>query len=466
MELNGIVAIIATVLGVLMAYKGFYMVLGLVCRAKKFAPAPMTRKYGIIIAARNEENVLGLLLESLAKQTYPADLYKVFVVADNCTDHTAQIAREYGACVYERNCPEKARKGWALEFLFENIARDFGIKTFDGFIFFDADNIVAKDYIEQINNAFATGCDAVIGYRNTKNFDRNWISAHYGLHFMRSSMTLHRPRSRLGLSSHIAGTGYLLSTELVQDGWCYHCLTEDTQATMDFVVCGKRIEYCEAAEFYDEQPYQFKVMARQRIRWAKGRMACFAAFGYRLLFGLFRKFPKEKTAEQPCGDAQEKNPIYRVGASVSTFLSRVFKPIRKNLSCYDMFFYLLPNSMVSLLLDLAQFIVSVVVAANAGQLIFENAATWVIAVIGLVFGSLLSYVGSILIGLLVVIREWPHIHCAKSKIALYLLTWPLFDKLYAYLCVISLFMRVKWKPIKHDEAISIENLEGENTAVG
>ena len=438
MGIEGILAAVSAALSILMLYKGIYTAIGFFSKPKVFASAPMTRKYGVVIAARNEKNVIGLLLDSLAEQTYPSDLYKVFVVADNCTDDTAQIARKHGACVYERNCPEKARKGWALEFLFENIDRDFGIEHFDGFLFFDADNVVAKDYIEQVNNAFATGCDAVIGYRNTKNFDHNCISAHYGIHFMRSTMTFHRPRSRLGLSSHIAGTGYLLSSDLIKAGWNYSCLTDDTQATMDFVMRGKRIEFCEAAEFYDEQPYQFRVMARQRIRWGKGRMACFAAYGHRLLGGMFKQ--QDKT--QGIGER-----------------------LRKSFSCYDMFFYLLPNSMVALLIDLVKYIAMIVAACLYGRAAVGGVSALVMAGAGLVFGSLLTYLGSIAVGLLVVIREWRHFHCKKRKLIWYLITWPLFDKLYAYLCVLSLFMRVKWKPIKHDAAISIQDIEKESITI-
>lgn len=461
-KLDWIINIFCAVLGALMLYKGFYTAVGFFAKPKVFAPAPMTRKYGVVIAARNEKNVIGLLLDSLAAQTYPADCYKVFVVADNCTDETAQIAREHGAWVYERHCPEKARKGWAVEFLFENIERDFGIQSFDGFLFFDADNIVAEDYIEQMNNAFAAGCDGVIGYRNTKNFDRNCISAHYGIHFMRSSMTFHRPRSRLGFCSHIAGTGYLLSSELLKDGWHYACLTEDTQATMDFAVRGKHIEYCEAAEFYDEQPYELRVMARQRIRWAKGRLFCFFAYGYKLIYGMCKKFPKEAGGNVcVAGQAQPvtfREKVMGAATAAATWLEKLFRPVSRNFSCYDMFFYLLPNSMMLLLVDLARFIASFAVAAHFGQLALGDAAGWVIGLVGLVFGSLLSYLGSIAIGLLVVIREWRHIHCPARKLPWYLITWPLFDKLYAWLCIISLFMRVRWKPIKHDEAISIQDL--------
>ena len=464
-----ILDIICAVIAACVFYKGIYTGIGFFCKAKVFPPVPMTRKYGVVIAARNEKHVIGLLVDSLMEQTYPQELYTIFVVADNCTDNTAEIAREHGATVYERHCPEKARKGWALEFLFEQIERDYGIRSFDGFFFFDADNVVANDYMEQMNNAFETGCDAVIGYRNTKNFDRNCISAHYGIHFMRSSFLLHRPRSRLGLTTHIAGTGYLLSSEMLKDGWHYSTLTEDTQATMDFTVQGKRIEYCEAAEFYDEQPYELKVMLRQRIRWAKGRLACFIGYGHRLVFGLFRRFPPRKACgnEQAFREANKpfanksKSPwdwMLNLGSAITDIAAKLIRPIGRHYSCYDMFFYLTPNSVLVFIAKLLKYIVGLATALALGQILLRDISGWVLAGVGVLLGSAIVYVGNILIGLMVVVREWPHIHCAKRKMVWYLITWPLFDMLYSYLCIVSLFMRVKWKPIKHDEAISIHDL--------
>lgn len=437
-----ILGIIQLIIGALMFYNAVYFAVGFFAKAKKFAPAPMTRKYGVVIAARNEEKVIGLLVDSLNEQTYPSDKYQIFIVADNCTDKTAEVARAHGATVYERNCPEKARKGWALEFLFENIEKDYGIQSFDGFVFFDADNVVAKDYIEQLNNAFATGCDGVIGYRNTKNFDHNCISAHYGIHFMRSSMSLHRARSKFGFCGHIAGTGYLLSSELLKDGWHYSCLTEDTQATMDFTVAGKRIEYCEAAEFYDEQPYELKVMARQRIRWAKGRMSCFFAYGHKLIYGIFRSFSKDKDNQK------NQNQV-----------ERSFDTSRKRFSCYDMFVYLMPKNLMFFLLDLVKYVATFIFCFNLASTTTNNGGIIQDTLLALLYAFLIKYASRIAMGVGVVVREWRHINCSVTKMMWFLLSWPFFDFFDGYLTFASLFMRVKWKPIKHDEAISIDQIK-------
>lgn len=478
MNLYHVRAVVFSILTILTFYKTIYRWIGFFVKAKEFEKAPQTKKYGIVIAARNEELVIGNLVDSLHSQTYPRENYRVFVVADNCDreDRTAEIAREHGATVYERHCPEKKRKGWALEFLFENIEKDFGIKSFDGYLFFDADNVVAKDYLERMNEAFATGVDGVIGYRNSKNFDQNWISAHYAIHFMRSSMTLHRPRSRMGLCTHIAGTGYLLSSDMLKDGWHYSSLTEDTQATMDFAVQGKRIEYCEAAEFYDEQPYQIRVMVRQRIRWAKGRMACFFRYGFRMLFGLVKWFKSTEiksakkvklssvTKKEFCQMNFKEKVLFIVSwcmdlcSLIVDGFARMFRFVAKNFTNFDMIFYLFPVSFFKRMVYIGFYIFEFWVGWKIGGLFTEGMLPFVGSLIQILCGTLPTYIRNVFAGLVIVVREWKHIHCSKLKMAFYLITWPLHDMIYPYLCLASLFMRVTWKPIKHDVVKTIDEM--------
>ena len=123
-------AVIGTILGIMVFHKTFYFIIGLFF-TRKFKPAKKKHKYAIMIAARNEKNVIGNLLDSIHKQDYPSDLYTIFVVADNCTDNTAEIARSKGAVCYERFDNEHKTKGYALQFLFEKIEEDYGRDSFE-----------------------------------------------------------------------------------------------------------------------------------------------------------------------------------------------------------------------------------------------------------------------------------------------------------------------------------------------
>ena len=145
-------------------------------------------------ALPNEEFVIGNLLDSIKKQDYPSDLLTVFVVADNCTDNTASISRGYGAFVYERSDRDLIGKGYALDWLLSRLKEDGHWETIDGFLVFDADNVLAPNYISEMNKTFSDGYEALTSYRNSKNYGDNWISAGYALWYLRESKYLHNSR--------------------------------------------------------------------------------------------------------------------------------------------------------------------------------------------------------------------------------------------------------------------------------
>ena len=414
--------LILSAYSVLVLYKVVYFVIGFLCKPKTFPEARTQHTYGIIIAARNEERVIGNLIQSIRRQDYDPERIRIFVVADNCTDRTAEICRELGAVVYERHDKAHMRKGYALEFLFRQIQRDYGISSLDAYLFFDADNLLARNFITEINKAFDACGEIAVGYRNTKNFDTNFISASYGFHFYRSTMTMHRPRSLFGQSTHIAGTGYAVNSRLLSDGWHYTCLTEDTQFCLTSIAQGRKIEFCEAAEFFDEQPYTVRVMVRQRLRWEKGRLACFFLLCPRLLRGVFcckeRKF-----------------------------------------SCYDMFFYIFPKLLLSALFSIlytaASFLAALLASGISGNAVFGG--VWQ-TLSGLFRALGISWLGLFLLGALIAIRERQHIRCKTGRLILYTLLWPYFDLCGLLIAIASLFMRVRWKPIRHDQSIAIEEV--------
>ena len=213
-------------MAILVFHKPFYYVIGFFF-TRKFKPAKKKHKYGILIAARNEKDVIGNLLDSINQQDYPKELLTTFVVADNCDDDTAKIARKHGAIVYERFDTEHRTKGFALEYLLDQIEKDYGRLSFEGYFIFDADNLLKKDYISRMNDAFDEGCKIITSYRNTKNFDENWIASTYAIHWLRSIRLNHRARSVLRLATNIQGTGFLFKSNIVKDGWHYTSLTED-----------------------------------------------------------------------------------------------------------------------------------------------------------------------------------------------------------------------------------------------
>ena len=250
--------VIAFVITTLYAYQGLYLLLGL-CRRHwrdRREPARL-RRYAVLISARNEEGVIGELIASLKRQSYPAELLDVYVVADNCSDDTAGAAQAAGARVYRRFDRTQVGKGYALDYLLKKLAEDGLESRYEGYFVFDADNIVDPNFVSEMNRTFDRGdYVAVTGYRNSKNFGQNWITAGYSIWFLREARFVNSARMALGTNCHVSGTGFLISAEYLREkgGWPYHLLTEDIQFSAECAALGKRIGYCEGAVIYDEQP--------------------------------------------------------------------------------------------------------------------------------------------------------------------------------------------------------------------
>ena len=284
--LRTINAVISALFFICYTYQFLYIPLVLLKKRRPLPHPAASHRYAVLIAARNEENVIAGLLDSLAAQTYDMSLVTVFVAADNCTDSTAAIARAHGAVVYERFNHVNVGKGYALDFLLQHIGADYP-EGFDGYFVFDADNILSPDYLERMNESFSAGNEIVTSYRNSKNFGDNWISAGYALWFLRESRYLNGARNRLGSSAAVGGTGFLFSQRILDEshGWRFYLLTEDIEFSIHHILRGERIAICEDAVLYDEQPTDFRQSCRQRLRWAKGYIQVFRRYGAELLKG-------------------------------------------------------------------------------------------------------------------------------------------------------------------------------------
>ena len=254
-----------------------YQVLVSLCSLVKLKEKPLKVKkdhrFMAIIPAHNEEAVVGNLIESLKAQTYNKELYDIYVIADNCTDNTAKVAREAGAIVYERFDETKKTKGYALNwFLQQKIKED---APYDAFFVFDADNIVDKNFITNMNRKLCQGEDVVQGYRDIKNPSDNWITAGYAIFYWQMHRFYHLARYNLGLSPLLNGTGFMVKFDVIKpQGWDTKTLTEDIEFSLKRIIKGKKLGWATDAIVYDEQPTGFKQSWSQRSRWTVGHMQC------------------------------------------------------------------------------------------------------------------------------------------------------------------------------------------------
>ncbi len=249
---------------------------------------PPSKKFALIIAAHNEELVIAHIIDSLSKQNYPKNLYDIYVVADNCSDRTAEIARKNGALVFERFNKDERGKGFALEWMFNKI---FSIeKKYDAISVFDADNLVSANYLLEMNKQLCKGHKVVQGYIDSKNPMDSWITCSYSIAFWLSNRIFQLPRYYLGLSCGLCGTGFCIDLETLKKvGWGATCLTEDLEFTMKLVLNNMKVAWAHNAIVYDEKPLTLKQSWNQRRRWMQGHADCASRF----LGPLFRKAIKE-----------------------------------------------------------------------------------------------------------------------------------------------------------------------------
>ncbi|ABS42885.1 glycosyltransferase family 2 protein [Clostridium botulinum] len=249
------------------------------------------KKFALVVAAHNEEMVIGKIIESLEALDYPKNLYDIFIIADNCTDNTAKIAKTYdGVYVCERNVPDKRGKGYALEWMFSKL---FNMdKDYDAIAIFDADNLVSKNFLKEMNYKMLKGYKVVQGYIDSKNPNDSWITGSYSIAFWTANRLFQLARANLGLSNQIGGTGFCMDSETLKElGWGATCLTEDLEFTCKLVLNGHKVGWAHNARVYDEKPLTLKQSWNQRKRWMQG----FADVSSRFFTKLIKKAFKERS---------------------------------------------------------------------------------------------------------------------------------------------------------------------------
>lgn len=396
-----------------LSYQIIYLLLPFIRRDKPHGPTVLHR-YAILIAARNEEAVLPHLLDTLRQQDYPADCFTVFVIADNCTDDTAEAARAGGAVVFERQDKVRVGKGYALNALLSEINARYSPDSFDGYMVFDADNLLAPDFISAMNRTFSDGYHIITSYRNSKNYGDNWISAGYGLCFLRDSCFLNHPRMLIGSSASVAGTGFCFAREVLEaaGGWNFFLLTEDTEFTADCILRGERIGYCGEAMLWDEQPVRFSQSCSQRMRWVRGYLQVLGKYGGGLVRGIFG---------------------------------------RHGFSCFDMLMNTLPLfalGIVGILLQTAALAAAVINHAPVLPVLWQG-----------IWGTINSYLGLFAVGVLTTFSQWSKINTSPLRKLGYLFTFPLFVMTYIPISVAAVLRPVEWRPIEHKAAVSLEEVK-------
>ena len=247
----------------------WYVGVALFClrRPPDYGRRPARARFAVLIAARNEELVIGPLINSLLTQDYPAELYDIWVIPNNCTDHTAQAARSFGARVLPCARPVRT-KGEVLRYAYERLRG----RGYDAWCVFDADNLVHRRFLAEMNSAWLAGAQAAQGFRDSKNPYDTPLSGCSSLYYWMLNRFHNGGRAGLDLSALITGTGFMISSRLLDrlGGWNSETISEDLELTAQCVLAGERVWWVPEAITYDEQPLTWAESRKQRRRWSSG----------------------------------------------------------------------------------------------------------------------------------------------------------------------------------------------------
>ncbi len=397
-------------------YQLFYALVSLT-RKPPACEACKEHRFAVLIAARNESAVIADLIHSIGAQNYPRDLIDIFVIADNCTDNTAQIARREGAVVFTRYSETQIGKGYALDFGLKSIWREYADKDYEAYFVFDADNVLDKNYFREMNKTFDSGAKASTSYRNSKNFNSNWISAGYGVWFLREARFLNQSRLTLHTSCAVSGTGFFIAADVLEEagGWKWHLLTEDIEFSASAITEGLRISYTPTAILYDEQPVTFRDSWNQRFRWAKGFYQVFAHYAAGLAHGI------------------------------------VANPRGHRFACYDMLVTLAPGMLLTIISIVFNAII--VVLAVTGTMTIGVAITSSLS--SIIFCLFNFFLFMFVFGALTVFVEWDSIRATRAQKIRAVFTFPVFQFTYIPIALVALVKKASWKPIKHSISVDV-----------
>ena len=358
-------------------------------------------KFSIIIAARNEEKVIGNLIDSLKKQNYDKDYYDINVIVNNSTDNTYKVAKKNGVNTIKCEIPVKA-KGDVLRYVFNK----FKNHDNDAYIIFDADNVVHPDFLFHMNKSLNCGYKLAQGFRDTKNYKDNWLSGSYAIFYYLQNFFFNLSRKKINSSASINGTGFMVEKKFIESiDFNPVTLTEDVELTTICAVMNERIDFVKDAITYDEQPTNFKVSFKQRLRWSKGNLQCWEKYHRDLVKGFIKNH---------------------------------------NLACIDMYL----NNLAAFIQVLS---ITVIVGGFIEKLITE---TVVFSIAGFI-GMIVSYLCTVIVSIFVTIYNKKSTTAMISSILLFtffVVTWFPIN-------IVSLIKKdVKWDHIGHSRNMNIDEV--------
>ena len=234
------------------------------------------RRFALLIPARDESAAIAPLLDSVKRQTYPSELFDVYVIVKDPEDPTIAMVRETLPDAVVQVVPDQKRKAEAMDACMQTIL-DTGCAP-DAYLIVDADCLLAANYVEEMNNAMESGAEVVIPRKLIK----NWLSdkkEYRTLYANCSALTYagvddlgNKGKSKRGYTLALCGQGMLIGARVIENlgGYPFRSLTEDYELAVECMRRGYKQLYYEYAEIYSEEPLTRREYNKRRVRWLKG----------------------------------------------------------------------------------------------------------------------------------------------------------------------------------------------------
>lgn len=277
--------LLAVALGIVAVHRGLFALAYLVLPARRPAPAPADRalRFQIVVPAHDEELLIADLIASIRRARYPQEALAILVIADNCSDSTAERVRELGEQVVERTDPVARGKGQALGWLFAQL----DLSGVDAVALFDADNLVDPDFFAEVSRELAAGARCVQGYYDIANPDDSIMTRLLAVTYVMKNRLFNAGKARLGLSVLLMGTGMVFTRAIIDRfGWQAMTIAEDYEQSLNLAAAGERVRFAETARTRAQESSSLKQGYAQRQRWLTGRRVLYGRAGGMLLAGL------------------------------------------------------------------------------------------------------------------------------------------------------------------------------------
>jgi 1,2-diacylglycerol 3-beta-glucosyltransferase len=285
-----VAAVLWPLLALSAAASAFLLLLTLAALAYRPRPLPPggpRKRFAIIVPAHNEELLIGDLLESLSRQAYPSSHYTVHVIADNCTDATAEVAQRHGATVHVRQDPTNPGKGQALHWVLARLRAD----EVNAFVFVDADSRLSENFLDVMDRHLASERSSVFqaSYR-VQDPDSAPLVALRAMGFALMHDLRGRGKARLGLSCGLWGNGMVFARPVLDKlGWQSLSAVEDAEQHLQLLLQGERVAYVPEARVYGHMPATFGAARGQQQRWEGGRRSLVGRYWRPLLQASLRQ---------------------------------------------------------------------------------------------------------------------------------------------------------------------------------